>query len=59
MPTWLVTIACHSPDALAARLRCGKPPVVARIEDGRLVLDPRTVAEGVEKALLGAVAASD
>ena len=30
-----------------------------RVEDGRLVLDPRTVAEGEEKALLSAVAASD
>jgi L-seryl-tRNA(Ser) seleniumtransferase len=59
LPTWLVAIACESPDALAARLRRNDPPVIARIEDGRLVLDPRTVLEGEEKALLGAVAASD
>jgi L-seryl-tRNA(Ser) seleniumtransferase len=52
LPTWLVAIACDSPDELAARLRHNDPPVIARIEDGRLVLDPRTVAKGEEKALL-------
>jgi L-seryl-tRNA(Ser) seleniumtransferase len=59
LPTRLVAIACESPDVLAARLRRNDPPVIARIEDGRLVLDPRTVREGEEKALLSAVAASD
>ena len=62
LSTWLVAIACESPDAMAARLRRNDPPVVARIEDGRLVLDPRTVQGGEEKALLSAVvtwAASD
>jgi L-seryl-tRNA(Ser) seleniumtransferase len=33
------------PDALAARLRAGDPPVVGRIQDGRLLLDPRTLAD--------------
>jgi len=55
LPTWLVAIACDSPDALAARLRRNDPPVVARIEEGRLVLDPRTVQVREEKALLEAV----
>ncbi len=34
-----------SPDDLAARLRAADPPVVGRIQDGRLLLDPRTLAE--------------
>ena len=34
-----------APDALAAALRAGDPPVVGRIEDGRLLLDPRTLAD--------------
>ena len=55
LPTWLVAIACDSPDTLAARLRRNDPPVVARIEDGRLVLDPRTVMAREEKALFNAV----
>ena len=32
-------------DALAARLRAADPPVVGRIQDGRLLLDPRTLAD--------------
>ena len=31
--------------ALAAALRAGDPPVVGRIRDGRLLLDPRTLAD--------------
>jgi L-seryl-tRNA(Ser) seleniumtransferase len=33
------------PTQIAARLRTGEPPVIARIHDGRLVLDPRTLTE--------------
>jgi L-seryl-tRNA(Ser) seleniumtransferase len=33
------------PEALAARLRAADPPVVGRIADGRLLLDPRTLAD--------------
>jgi L-seryl-tRNA(Ser) seleniumtransferase len=33
------------PDELAARLRLGDPPLVGRIERGRLLLDPRTLDE--------------
>ena len=32
----------RAPDALAAALRRGDPPLVGRIERGRLLLDPRT-----------------
>ena len=46
LPTWLVAIARDglSPDALEARLRTLAPPVIARIEGGRVLLDLRTVA---------------
>ena len=33
------------PDALAAALRAGDPPVVGRIQDGGLLLDPRTLTD--------------
>ena len=59
LPTWLVAIESDSPDGLAARLRRNDPPVIARIEDKHLVLDPRTVREDEERALLDAVTASD
>ena len=32
-----------SADELAARLRGSEPPIVARVEDGRVLLDLRTV----------------
>jgi L-seryl-tRNA(Ser) seleniumtransferase len=40
-------VALDSEDAaaLAHALRCGEPPVIARIHDGRVVLDPRTLDE--------------
>jgi L-seryl-tRNA(Ser) seleniumtransferase len=30
-------------DVLAARLRAADPPIIARIADDRVVLDPRTI----------------
>ncbi len=32
-------------DAQAARLRAGDPPVVGRISEGRVLLDPRTMTD--------------
>lgn len=55
LPTFLVAIAAPSPDKLARRLRLGMPPVVARIEDDRLVLDLRTVIPGEDPLLLEAI----
>jgi L-seryl-tRNA(Ser) seleniumtransferase len=40
---------------LAAALRAGSPPVIARIERNTLHLDPRTVLPGQERALLDQV----
>ncbi|MBV8083068.1 MAG: L-seryl-tRNA(Sec) selenium transferase [Candidatus Eremiobacteraeota bacterium] len=47
-------VAVHpvdSPDALAARLRKARPPVIGRVESGRLVIDLRTVRESELDAL--------
>jgi L-seryl-tRNA(Ser) seleniumtransferase len=43
LPTWAVAVATSSPDAFAAALRRGEPPVVGRIVEGQLLLDLRTV----------------
>jgi L-seryl-tRNA(Ser) seleniumtransferase len=50
LPTWLIAI---DGDAIEVeqRLREGNPPVVARIEDGRVLIDLRTVAPDEEEAL--------
>jgi L-seryl-tRNA(Ser) seleniumtransferase len=44
-----------SVDALAARLRTGTPPVVGRIQEGRLLLNPRTIARSEETDLVSVV----
>ncbi len=55
LPTAVLALAGASPDALLGRLRRAAPPVVGRIEDGEVVLDPRTVLPGEAGALLAAV----
>jgi L-seryl-tRNA(Ser) seleniumtransferase len=56
LPTHLVALDVASPDAVAARLRAGDPPVITRIEGNCLVLDPRTVLPEQEAALLARIA---
>jgi L-seryl-tRNA(Ser) seleniumtransferase len=51
IPTWLIAIDCDDVVAAEARLRAGDPAVIARIEDGRLMLDLRTVLEEELSAL--------
>lgn len=43
LPTRLIALATPNPDALATRLRAEEIPVIGRIQDGRFLLDPRTV----------------
>jgi L-seryl-tRNA(Ser) seleniumtransferase len=45
-------------DRLARALRMGEPAVVARVVDGRVRLDLRTILPGEDEALLAAVAAA-
>jgi L-seryl-tRNA(Ser) seleniumtransferase len=58
LPTALLALPAPDPDALAARLRAGEPPIIARIEDGAMVLDPRTVQPGEGPALVAALRAA-
>lgn len=45
LPTQLLALSCSdcSADELASRLRAADPPIIARVEDGRVLLDLRTV----------------
>lgn len=47
LPTRLLALTCAdlSADELAGRLRAGDPPIVARVDEGRVLLDLRTVFE--------------
>jgi L-seryl-tRNA(Ser) seleniumtransferase len=59
LPTTVVVLApgADGADGLARRLRQGETPVVARVRDGAVLLDPRTVDSGDEDALVEAVLA--
>jgi L-seryl-tRNA(Ser) seleniumtransferase len=51
IPTWLISIECPKPVEFERRLRLGDPPVIARIENDRLIIDLRTVFPAEEAAL--------
>lgn len=52
LPTTLLVLDLPKPNDQLARLRCGTPPVIARIENNRVAFDPRTVLPDQEKLLL-------
>ena len=55
IPTWLIAIACDNLTAAEHRLREGQPPVIARIEKDRLLIDLRTVFPEEEAELAAAL----
>ncbi|HEV8123755.1 MAG TPA: L-seryl-tRNA(Sec) selenium transferase [Gemmatimonadales bacterium] len=57
LKTWLVALTPGAPGAesFALRLRLGATPVVARVQDGRLLLDPRTIAGSQMELVVQAV----
>lgn len=52
MPTWLLALDIKKPDAFLAALRKMHPPIVARIENNLVLLDPRTVLPEQEAVFL-------
>jgi L-seryl-tRNA(Ser) seleniumtransferase len=57
LPTWLVAIEHKAVNELTYRLRMGNPAIVGRIQDGHLLIDPRTVLPEQVDPLLQALAA--
>ncbi len=55
LPTWLLALEGEHPAKMASLLRAQTPSVIGRIEDDRLVLDPRTVLPEQETDLLQAL----
>lgn len=55
LPTRAVAIQVGTPDVFVAKLRANHPPIVARIENDRVLFDPRTVLSHDESALLDGV----
>ncbi len=56
LQTWVIAIAARDVVALEQRLRANNPPVVARIEQDRLLIDLRTVFPEEEDELAAALA---
>jgi L-seryl-tRNA(Ser) seleniumtransferase len=55
LPTWIVELSVPRPDEFARALRTAPIPVIARIEQEKIVLDMRTVADEEEDSLISAV----
>lgn len=53
-----IAVDAAQPDALAARLRTGSPKVLARIQDGRLLFDARSVLPDEDADLVDAIVAA-
>lgn len=58
LPSAGLAVAVGDPDAFTRRLRTGDPPVFARIQDGRVLFDARTVLPGEDDALVRAITAA-
>jgi len=52
LPTYLLALDVKSPDRFMEKLRRQSPPIIARTEDNRILLDPRTVLPEENGALL-------
>ena len=52
LPTYLLALDVKSPDRFMEKLRRQSPPIIARTEDDRILLDPRTVLPEENGALL-------
>lgn len=58
LDTWLIAIAAEDVAGLERRLRAGEPPVIARIEGERVLIDLRTVFPEEEDELAAALQAA-
>ncbi len=52
LPTYVLALSVRRPDRFLARLRANQPPIIARVEEERVVLDPRSVFPEQEDDLL-------
>lgn len=57
VPTWCCALGGEA-GAIAQRLRRHDPPVIGRIENGMVLLDPRTVAKAEDRVVEAAVRAA-
>jgi L-seryl-tRNA(Ser) seleniumtransferase len=58
LPTFLLALTPQRPEAMAAQLRQRDTPIIGRIQQDRLLFDPRTVRTDQETLLLDALIAA-
>jgi L-seryl-tRNA(Ser) seleniumtransferase len=58
LPSIALAVEHRSPDRLLARLRAGSPAVIGRVQDGRVLIDLRTVDPTQDEALAAALGAA-
>jgi L-seryl-tRNA(Ser) seleniumtransferase len=52
LPTWVLALEVRNPNQVLERLRRENPAIIARAQDDRVLLDPRTVLNEQEELLL-------
>jgi L-seryl-tRNA(Ser) seleniumtransferase len=52
LPTWVLALKVNSSDRFMEKLHQEQPPVIARTENDRILLDPRTVMPEQDGVLL-------
>jgi len=55
MPTHVLALDVSSPDDFMAELRAGSMPVIARVSDGMVLFDPRTVLPEQDDSLIESI----
>jgi L-seryl-tRNA(Ser) seleniumtransferase len=53
LPTFLLSLSIRNPKKFLSQMRSAEVPVIARIQDNRVILDPRTVLPEQDLLLLG------
>lgn len=55
LPTRALALSVRDADGFVSRLRKNEPPIIARIDEGRVLFDPRTVLVSEEEKLLAGI----
>ena len=55
LPTFVLSLRVRSPNRVMERLRQNQPPVIARLEDEKVIIDPRTILPEQEQDLIPAI----
>jgi len=55
LPTFVLSLQVRSPNRVVESLRQCHPPVIARLEDEKIILDPRTILAEQEQDLINAI----